>query len=1838
MRKIKIITLFLLLLSLQAMNAQRQMEHLDRGVVAVNRGGGKLFISWRYFATDSEDIAFNVYRQIGYGTPVKLNPSPITGATNYTWTISGAGLTVASRVYVKPVINGVEGDEEGSWSLTANMPAGRIVRDYLYEPFPAGYPDMTMKYCWPADLNGDGKYDFVIDRHPSASSGDGGDEVGEVDVNAPVHIDAYKDDGTFLWRINMGNNVITSNGHNDMVTAYDMDGDNKAEVLMAVSEGTTFADRQVIKNADGTVHDYNSVAGSAPQWVAIVNGETGVLIDTIGLSRFDSIPTTRTDKWKHIAGHFIIAYLDGIHPSLIYQYKNRIADGRFTGAYGAWSYRNGELVEEWSRGFYRNDVEYEAHQVRVADVDGDGKDEFVEISYVIDDDGSMLYKVDNVAHGDRHCLTDIDPDRPGLEQFFVQQTNIMGMGLFDAVNGTMIKGIYLSAVADIGRGICAAFDPNRRGLQFFAVMQDYQMYDCKANRITGAKGMFPSEALWWGSNLARRQIGFTGDDKNPVIDAYNTTSKTVGREVTLYRASESGAPRDYYFQGANAGRAAFWGDLLGDWREELIYARGDKKGFVILSTWDETAHRQYCLMQNPGYRCQTTARGYYQTADVDFYMAADMPQPPVAPVQKADVYLTGNTLTSAVANGKSVMLDIRNPNTSIALNENITPTRLWLMNPKGKNVTIGGAGKLTGATDVVKSQQGDVTLNGNHDYAGVTRISEGRLFVNGALASLVRVDARGVIGGNATLNGGIVLETGLNVEGGRIEPGNGADLGTLTIAGNLSLPGRNNLAFDIDQTQAAKNDQLVIQGDFTVTDSNHSLVINPLTTPQSATLTLITFTGTTNATETDFSVKGLEGVPYNLIVEANAIKIEIVEPRPAGSVVWKGEQSAVWDFRTENFVKETTGVVFVPGDVVTFNDDAVSKTITINETMPVNGLTFANNADYSISGQGIISGTSGLNKTGTGKVSLLTEENSFTGSIDFADGVLEVSSLKDGGLPSSIGASAADASNWIMRNATLQTTSQMATNRNMTVVGKLTVNNPTANNSVAITGNITGSNISLELSGNGMLNLQGSNSFGNVTIKSGTLSLGSIVANKNGLGNAPVTLEGGTLQMLNSNTTSNVGPWTNTIDVPEGKSAKWNLPQRWNFTNKLTGKGALTINVPNDLTGIVYVKFSSYNCTRGTGYFFINSEGNTVFAVGSNNNTGNNALRYSLTAPTASNYLTWAENVELNLGNANAWNDWELVLDLTASKVIALKAVYNGTASAIQTNITLDNATDISKFGIVTGRYNSAGLDNITIGQLLADKITDITGEAELQTLSTQVDKTYSVTALASVESLSITDLEVPGGNSDITWSISDYGLLSEDDKNLVSLIRSETNHAIATLSTTGIVSANATITIKAACGEFELTKEVELKAASVDGLKATLSDEISAATTLNDTRTAENPYLSGVKAILSGVISSAQTVYDNTSATSEAISSAIANLQAAEAAFTAALLPYDNYVAYIATIQAAHDAEERTQTFFTAIKATLQSAITAATTAKGNIENTDDIATATSTLAAALAAFNAAIPYYTSLEAAIVSTTTSYNAAYARVGTKFLNYRSTDVEALNTAIATAQTALSASTTVEDLDDAKTALENALNAARIAPGEIQYKIYTYGESNNTTPSTKKTLYVDNSGETPALKSIVVADITEDIADEWRITEIAPNQYNIQNSATDKYLTVVGLSDSPVTISLPETKASSENIISIDEGYFFYCIKAGNNYLRQRNADLALNSYSMDLGRFDTSFQFEEYSGATVIIAPDANDSLVTTKYYNLQGQQISVPTTGAYIVKQIYESGKTTTEKQIKIK
>ena len=500
--------LFVLLFVTPALG-QRQMEHLDRGVVAVPKGGGSTFISWRLFATDPENIAFNVYAvPTGGGSATKLNTSPVTVGTNITATLSTA---TSQNIYVTPVLNGAEGAASSSWTLPAGAAAHRIVKDIPFQPIPGdpgGATGYSMKFCWPADLDGDGEYDFILDRQAYRATSEEGDDTNTSYLTPKV--EAYKRDGTFLWRIDMGPNVKICSGHDDMVIAYDMNGDNHAEVLMKTSEGTRFADGTLITNASGGVTDYRTLSTVAPHYISIVNGLTGKEIDRIEMPN-----KSWRDKsglfggnYNNHNGHFAIAYFDGIHPSLVFEYSNRNSDKSFNNFVTAWDYQGGRLSERFNwvnpGGIY-NDF----HQIRIADVDGDGMDEMIEGGFVLDHNGIPLFGTD-LVHGDRHRTTDIDPDRPGLETFAIQQNNpsTLGMALYDAATGEMIKRWYMAGVGDVGRGEAIEFDAGSRGLEMFSTMGG--IYNAKGKAISASSGPFPYEGFWWGRRSAARSPRSSG--------------------------------------------------------------------------------------------------------------------------------------------------------------------------------------------------------------------------------------------------------------------------------------------------------------------------------------------------------------------------------------------------------------------------------------------------------------------------------------------------------------------------------------------------------------------------------------------------------------------------------------------------------------------------------------------------------------------------------------------------------------------------------------------------------------------------------------------------------------------------------------------------------------------------------------------------------------------------------------------------------------------------------------------------------------------------------------------------------------------------------------------------------------------------------------------------------------------------------------------------------------------------------------------------------------------------------------------------------------------------------
>ena len=592
---------------LQLAAAPRLMEYLDRGVVATRSSPSQVFVSWRSLAFDAAGMGFNVYRQAGSGMPVKLNGTPLTAGTNYTDT--SATLSANNTYFVRSVVGGVEQATDGTYTLPANSATGPLVQIPL-----RNIGNYSVTHMSVADLDGDGKYDYVVDRLPTSTN--------EVAV-APQIIEAYKSDGTFLWSIDCGPNSLDvdniepgsstiDTGNWDGVTAYDLDGDGFAEVLYRSANGVVFGDGKTLSYPRS-----NNV-----QFISVIDGRTGAEKARV------QVPTDFLIDGP-MAASLAVGYLDGQRPSLVAKMKNRVGDDYFNQMFVAYDYDGAAITQKWK--YVTAPVDSDnGHNIRIVDVDGDGKDELADTAQVINGDGTLKYNMRNgtpsIGHGDRFFIGDLDPDRPGLEGYGVQQNNanFMTEYYYDAATGEVLHSHYGTGINDNGRGSLGDIDPNYRGYEYWSF---YGLYNSRTptggqppvettiNNDAARPYPYPNFRVWWDGDVLSENLNDT------TIDKWNPTTKTTGRVTTLYN----------YGSPTAAARSApiFYGDITGDWREEVIFEKSDHTAIDIYTTQIASSTRLYALTQNPEYRNSITAKGYLQSNMLDYYLGSGMTTPPM---------------------------------------------------------------------------------------------------------------------------------------------------------------------------------------------------------------------------------------------------------------------------------------------------------------------------------------------------------------------------------------------------------------------------------------------------------------------------------------------------------------------------------------------------------------------------------------------------------------------------------------------------------------------------------------------------------------------------------------------------------------------------------------------------------------------------------------------------------------------------------------------------------------------------------------------------------------------------------------------------------------------------------------------------------------------------------------------------------------------------------------------------------------------------------------------------------------------------------------------------------
>ncbi|MEO8018465.1 MAG: rhamnogalacturonan lyase [Pseudomonadota bacterium] len=653
---------------LAAKEKLRYLEKLDRGLVAIQQSDGKVFLSWRLLASDPDGVAFNVYRETtrpaaGAQDParfaarpdaqtgaIRLNAQPLTAGT---WLLDNtARLDRETDYYVTAVLAGTEQPRSAPFHIAAGAPPLPYHSIPLQTP-----PGYTPNDASAGDLDGDGQYEIVLHQTGVAK------DNSQPGVTDPPIFQAYKLDGTLLWTINLGPN-IREGAHYTQFLVYDFDGDGRAELVCKTADGTTDGTGKILGDAEanwltpesagekpgsvtGPRREGTSLAGfilSGPEYLTVFDGLTGkVLASETYLPRRhpktdNPTPEQTKETWGDSHGNRIdrflagVAYLDGERPSIV------MARGYYTRTVlAAWDFRSkngvGKLKNRWvfdsdsseKNKAYRGQGN---HQLSVADVDGDGRDEIIYGAAVIDDDGTGVYST-GWGHGDALHVGDLDPANPGLEVFDIQERfDAQGMSLRDARTGKPLFTIPAVKADESGgdkgegpgRGVAFNIDPRFPGAESWAAGAGMSgMYDIHGKKFVEGRpaGLSTNFAIWWDGDLLRELL-----DQN-VISKWNWQTQTVEPLLIAHNCTSNNGTK---------ATPALSADIWGDWREEVIWRTRDNRELRIYTSTIPTPHRMVTLMQDPQYRLAVAWQNvaYNQPPHPSFYLdeAAPLPKKP----------------------------------------------------------------------------------------------------------------------------------------------------------------------------------------------------------------------------------------------------------------------------------------------------------------------------------------------------------------------------------------------------------------------------------------------------------------------------------------------------------------------------------------------------------------------------------------------------------------------------------------------------------------------------------------------------------------------------------------------------------------------------------------------------------------------------------------------------------------------------------------------------------------------------------------------------------------------------------------------------------------------------------------------------------------------------------------------------------------------------------------------------------------------------------------------------------------------------------------------------------
>lgn len=562
------------------------MEKLDRGIYAVKSSQG-MFVSWRFNADDASDAEFRLYRDddLIY-TSSKGDPSCF---------LDKSGNPYSSYR--------VDTYENGSLKSSDKC---KLSSQNSYFDIPLNKPSGSCSYsandCSFGDVDGDGQYEIFLKWDPENAKDNS--QEGYTDN---VYIDCYTLEGKMLWRVDLGKNIRAGQHYTQFLVA-DFDGDGKAEMTCKTADGTKDGKGQVIGNAWADNRNSSGYVLSGSEYYTLFDGMTGAALDTVSYEFPRGNVSDWGDKYGNRVDRFLgaVAYLDGVHPSAV---SVRGYYTRMTAV--AYDVVNKKLVKRWTHDSGSNAYDGYGngnHNCMPADVDGDGRQEIVLGSTCIDDNGKTLW-CNNKGHGDAMHLGDFLPDRNGLELWVCHEASPYGLSLIDAGNGNTI--FHRDGSKDTGR--CGADNvyAGNRGAEFWGASES-TVFNGQGQSI-GTQRPGQNFFVYWD-----------GDAEREILDGI-TVSKYVSPTniKTIFTANGCTS-----INGTKA-VPSLCADIIGDWREEIIFPLENSSALRVFTTTSSTDIRLTTLMHDPQYRVQAAGEQncYNQPAHPSFYLGSDADLP-----------------------------------------------------------------------------------------------------------------------------------------------------------------------------------------------------------------------------------------------------------------------------------------------------------------------------------------------------------------------------------------------------------------------------------------------------------------------------------------------------------------------------------------------------------------------------------------------------------------------------------------------------------------------------------------------------------------------------------------------------------------------------------------------------------------------------------------------------------------------------------------------------------------------------------------------------------------------------------------------------------------------------------------------------------------------------------------------------------------------------------------------------------------------------------------------------------------------------------------------------------